>query len=73
MSEIPNGAIIKDNQIYIPFDYSREEIPNGSIIYNQKIYIKFECNLKEDKDKIKINHKNNQSKKSKSFDKIKKK
>ena len=39
MSEIPNGSILKDNQIYILFDYSREEIPNGSIIYGLPKYL----------------------------------
>lgn len=50
MIDIPKVSIIKNGQIYVPFDYSTEEIPNDSILYNQQIYIKFKNDFKAQND-----------------------
>ena len=57
IKNIPNGAILLKNKIFIPYDNKEGEIPLNSILYNNSIYIEYKLidpnkNQKNSDDKI---------------------
>ena len=59
INNIPNGSILRNNRIYIPYDNKEGEIPRDSILYNNSIYIEYKDLNKLQNNKNKDNKEEN--------------